>query len=568
MRCATCGAVLPSQASVCPSCQSGPTVDLSRMDKGEPAPVPKPRILPAGTLVGNHYEVIHLLGEGAMSAVYKAHDHALDRIVALKVLHGNLMGDQGIRRRFQREASLLRAWSHPNIAAVFDVVLTTDLLAIVLQFVDGPTLRAHLETWRGRLPLRQVREIGTDLCNALESAHGRGVIHRDLKPGNVIIEHRDGRPGARVIDFGIAKVLEGTTYTMTGAFLGTCRYMSPEQVRKPGDVDERSDIYALGVSLYEMTTGVVPFTESNHFALMMAHVTQQPPPPSQYRTMPAALEALILDALSKDPRDRPATCAAFRERLVEAIPLETTPEPDVAPPDRMELGSSTLLHVPRGRFVMGPARRDVYLDGFFVGRCPVTNREFQRFIKATDYQPPKGRSQRFLAHWLGGRPPNRLADHPVVYVSHEDASAYATWIGARLPTEAEWEKAARGTDGRRYPWGRSTPTPDRANFGKRDGTSPVEQHPAGASPYGALDMAGNVWEWTADADDLEFYLDGPSTNPRPVEPPGERPAVVRGGAWRFAEAAALRTYGRHAFDVTARFEMVGFRCAADVTAAG
>jgi serine/threonine-protein kinase len=179
----------------------------------------------------------------------------------------------------------------------------------------------------------------------------------------------------------------------------------------------------------------------------------------------------------------------------------------------------------------------------------------------TGYRPSDPEAHRFLPHWREGRCPPGLDDHPVVFVSWLDARAYTVWAGCRLLTEAEWEKAARGTDGRKYPWGRTEPTTDHANFGRsRQSTMPIGQFPDGVSPYGIFDMAGNVGEWCEDVDDPKFYLSGPERNPRNTVQPGNRPCVVRGGGWMY-DARSLRTYSRSSFHPTYRIGSVGFRCA-------
>jgi serine/threonine-protein kinase len=419
------------------------------------------------------------------------------------------------------------------------------------------------------MPFDQIRTVMADVLLAMDDAHTSGVVHRDLKPDNVLVSMDGGRLRPKIADFGIAKVLEGTTYTVSGALLGTCKYMSPEQVRTPSLADHRSDIYSLAITLYELVTGRTPF-EGSHFSVMMAHVTNAPKAPSKLRPdTPPALERLILDALAKAPEKRPPSCAAFRERLLDALP--TSSESSLAarvasgplPATFKGAAGHEMVLVPTGTFAMGTSRREVYIEGVYVDRVPVTNAQFALFVEATGYTPADAGAKRFLAHWRNGKPPRGEDRHPVVFVSWFDARSYAAWAGQRLLTEAEWEKAARGTDGRRYPWGRGEPRASHANFGRsRDGTTPVGAFPEGASPYGILDLAGNVWEWCEDAYDDEFYASGPRMNPKLVVSSSMNKSgrVMRGGSFMY-DARALRTYSRMSFDPHYRFAEGGFRCA-------
>jgi serine/threonine-protein kinase len=298
---------------------------------------------------------------------------------------------------------------------------------------------------------------------------------------------------------------------------------------------------------------------------MMAHVQQQPRRPSELRPdIPPALEALVLDALAKDPAARPASCAVFRERLYAALSVFASHPPaprGSLPPVIRDNSGHEMVLVPAGAFPMGPDRREVRLDAFYVDRLPVDNLQFWTFVTITGYRPEDHDAARFLHHVRGKVPP-ALEHHPVTYVSWDDARAYASWAGKRLPTEAEWEKAARGTDGRKYPWGRAEPSPVRANYGQHHGgTTPVGAFPDGASPYGVLDLAGNVWEWCEDYDDPSFYADGPTYNPKNTRRPEQKPLLVmRGGSWLYGPRS-LRTFSRTGFEAHYRFASGGFRCA-------
>lgn len=551
-----------TEASRCPSCGAvAPT--WTDGDAGfEPGTAPT--VLGPGVRLGQ-YELGSRLGEGGMSVVFAATDRVLDRPVAIKVLHPNLVGDAGIRRRFLREGRIASGWAHPNVVPVVDTVSAFGVVALVMELVRGPTLLELQDRWKGSanegtscgMPLRELGEIGVGLLAGLEAAHSRSIVHRDLKPGNVLVEQRDGRLIPRIIDFGIARVLEGTTYTLTGAVLGTCRYMSPEQVRGE-PVDARSDLYAFGVVLFELATGQPLFADVQPYALMMAHVTKEPVAPSTIRPdLPHELDAIVLQCLAKDPDLRPASAAGLRARLTAALAVAQV----ASAPRTGRVGNGhELMGVEGGAFLCGPDKREVWVDGFAIDRRPVTNGQFEAFLRTTGYRPED--SHRFLAHWPQRRgPSDDQRDHPVVFVSHADAVAYAGWLGLRLPTEAEWEKAARGTDGRRYPWGAAPPSLERAWFGQRGGTTAVGGRPAGASPYGVEDLVGLVWEWCADEDDPAFHRDGPSANPRRPVRVDSAAAVVRGGAWIFDDPKAVRATTRAAFDPAVRLDTVGFRCA-------
>jgi formylglycine-generating enzyme required for sulfatase activity/tRNA A-37 threonylcarbamoyl transferase component Bud32 len=564
--CPACAESLPSKARFCPGCGRSLADVAATVVARAQERVPK-RLLSPGTRVSDAYTIERVIGEGAMGVVYRATDHVRKRAVALKALHGSLMGDASIRKRFAREAKLSMRWSHPNVVAAYDFFEHSDIVAVVLELVEGPTLDEHLRAWAAALPLSELSALFDGVLAGMDEAHRRGIVHRDLKPQNILLRIDESGIQPKVTDFGIAKVLAGTSYTMTGMTLGTCQYMAPEQVKSSDLLDHRADIYALGVLLYRAVTGRLPFETDNHYEMMLAHVERTPPAPSQYRPdLPVALERLILSCLSKDRKERPNDCATLRVELAAALAgvasVRIREAQTPAPPRIEDPDGTALLRIEPGLFMLGPNRRAVYLDGFYLARHPVTNRQFAAFLQTTGYRPVDAEAGRFLAHWRGGQCPTALLDHPVVFVSWLDATAYCRWAGRRLPSEAEWEKAARGAQGRRYPWGREEPSERLANFGRSVGgaTQAIGQHPEGASPYGCEDMAGNVWEWCEDCDSPRFYLHGPEHNPRNTAGSASAAHVVRGGAFAF-DARSLRTYARSAFQAHFRLEYVGFRVA-------
>lgn len=268
-----------------------------------------------GQTIGGRYQIEALLGQGGMSAVYRATDPNLRRVVAVKIIHPHLSGDQEFVRRFEEEAAAVAQLRHPNIIQVHDFSHDGSTYFIVFEFVPGESLQAWLErlSESGRqMDYKEAANIAADLADALQYAHEKGLIHRDVKPANVIINVQD-QP--ILMDFGIAKIVGGSQHTATGAVLGTARYMSPEQIQGQ-PVDARSDIYSLGVMLFEMVGGRAPFEAESAMTLMMMHVQDPVPDVSQLRPeVPAALANVITKALSKDPAHRFQSAAEFAAAL-------------------------------------------------------------------------------------------------------------------------------------------------------------------------------------------------------------------------------------------------------------
>lgn len=266
------------------------------------------------------YRVVAPLGEGGMAAVYKAYQAGMDRYVALKILPRQLAGDPQFVGRFTQEARMIARLQHPHILPVHDFGDADGYTYIVMPLVETGTL-TDLLTGQP-LPAKQIRSLISQIGDALDYAHSLGIIHRDVKPSNVLV---DSRGNCLLTDFGIAKMVEGTAqFTTTGGVLGTPAYMSPEQ--GTGEkVDGRSDIYSLGVILYEMATGRVPFKAETPIAVMIKHIHDPLLPPSSFNpSVPEALERIILKCLAKRPEDRYATAGEMVRALQAALP-ETTP---------------------------------------------------------------------------------------------------------------------------------------------------------------------------------------------------------------------------------------------------
>ncbi|CAJ1494366.1 Stk1 family PASTA domain-containing Ser/Thr kinase [[Mycobacterium] burgundiense] len=281
-------------------------------------------------LLSGRYELGEILGFGGMSEVHLARDTRLHRDVAVKVLRADLARDPSFYLRFRREAQNAAALNHPAIVAVYDTgeaeTPTGPLPYIVMEYVEGVTLRDIVHN-DGPMPPKRAIEVIADACQALNFSHTHGIIHRDVKPANIMIS----RAGAvKVMDFGIARALAEThSVTQTAAVIGTAQYLSPEQARGES-VDARSDVYSLGCVLYEMLTGEAPFVGDSPVAVAYQHVREDPVPPSQrHAGIPAELDAVVLKALAKNPDNRYQTAAEMRADLVRVHNGENPEAPKV-----------------------------------------------------------------------------------------------------------------------------------------------------------------------------------------------------------------------------------------------
>jgi hypothetical protein len=288
-----------------------------------------------GTLEGQwlgKYRVLAPLGAGGMARVYRAHHAQLDRYVALKVLRSDLVGDPEFLARFHREARAVAALRHPNIVQVFDFDAQGDVVYMVMELLEGDSLKARLGHYRARgerMPVGEAARVLLDALAGLAYAHGEGLIHRDLKPANLMLTRRGQ---AVVTDFGIAQIVGGAPLTLAGTLMGSLHYMAPEQGQH-GQYDARSDIYALGVVLYEMLVGRVPFDADTPLAILHKHATQPLPLPRNLNPdLPAPLERVLQVALSKAPADRYPTPAAMSAALSSALEAAGIDLPETIPP--------------------------------------------------------------------------------------------------------------------------------------------------------------------------------------------------------------------------------------------
>ncbi len=620
------------------------------------------------------YQITKFLGEGGMAAVYEAYQASMERSVALKILPRSLSADAQFVKRFEQEAKSLAQMQNPHILPVFDFGTDEGYTYIVMPLIKAGTLS---DLMKGQpLTFKQIRTIGMDLADALDYAHSRGLVHRDVKPANVLV---DERGNCMLMDFGIAKLVESSAkLTNTGGIIGTPAYMSPEQGQAQ-PLDGRSDLYSLGVILHEMATGRAPYDAETPIAIVLKHISEPPPRPRTVNpNVPEKLERVILRCLAKKPADRYATGHALAEDLERALPADTvpsmtaptqpitdetaemptrltarprwpwvlgglafaalaaagvfffnnaaapiaptatrtlaaptattiiaatftaipptatsepsatavpptltnappteTPIPSITPSPTLGVGSSRIspndgmaqVFVPAGEFSMGSADTDkeatffekpahaVAVDAFWADRTEVTNAQYAQCVAAGSCIRPISFQSATRPSYYGNP---TFDNYPVLYVSWVNARSYCEWAGRRLPTEAEWEKAARGTDGRIYPWGDTPPSASRANFNSNRGdTTPAGNFADNASFYGALDMAGNVWEWVSDWYAGHYYDSSPDANPQGPDTGSLR--VLRGGAWD-STLKDVRSAARFQLGPTKRQNFIGFRC--------
>jgi formylglycine-generating enzyme required for sulfatase activity len=501
-----------------------------------------------GQRLHDRYEVRERVGKGGMGVVYAAYDLLVGEAVALKVMNPKVLRTQRGQHLFIREAQVARRLRHENIVAVHDVGRTPEgMLYLSMEYLAGQSLRAHLNGCRRDKryphPGTAVRVMDQVLA-ALAHAH-RTVVHRDIKPENVHL-----LPGERVkvLDFGLARAVyegasaeDGPTPGPGGKPIGTAAYAAPEQRRRQ-EVDARADVYAAGLVLYELLTLRTPIDKQVEVAAVRSDVSP-------------SLLCVLERARQEDPANRYASADAFRGALVEAYAASYESDRTASAEAAAEPGRAStagMVRLDGGSFVMGSAEHpdeapehEAFVEPFWIDRDPVTVAQYTEFLNATGRTPPR--------HW--GAHDTSGAQQPVVGVTWDDANAYAAWAGKQLPTEAQWEFAARGRENRRYPWGALEPRGTLANFGDNlNMPSLVGMHDDGATPEGVHDLSGNVYEWTRD-----WF------GPHDVPPDARRAhdaaprRVVKGGSWHSPPRELRTSFRKGAFPETAD-RMTGFRC--------
>ncbi|HEY44209.1 MAG TPA: SUMF1/EgtB/PvdO family nonheme iron enzyme [Anaerolineae bacterium] len=675
------------------------------------------------------YELISELGRGGMATVYRARDPFFDRDVAIKLLPREFLHDPTFKARFEREAKTIAALEHSAIVPVHDFGEEEGQPFLVMRYMSGGSLVNRLE--QRPLTFEEISTIVSRIATALDEAHKKGMIHRDLKPGNILF---DAHEDAFLSDFGIVKLTQETATFTGSAIIGTPAYMNPEQARGDPALDPRSDVYALGVILFEMLSGKPPYEADTPMGLAVKHITEPVPSILEVKPdLPPNFELMIKRALAKEPEDRYASAGELAKEFTEMVAsersyarppiptlIEETPEgldeelpeatlleepaapkdpaqvvqpivtPDLRPEQVTEgvlsryrryfiaiggilavaiivllvaqrptsstdvstpptssdelahlqlteteeslipsaetvaagltreaqivstmtptitptarskkistptspgvafgfnsIDESEMVYIPPGPFMMGsspevgyvicldfpPEDKDpedcqmswfnresppheVYLSGYWIHTTEVTISQYTLCVKDGAC---RSNDQR-------GRPP----DHPVTNITWEWAREYCQWAGLDLPTEAQWEKAARGPTDQLWPWGDSIGVEFLNSVENNiNNTTAVGSYPSGASYYGLLDMAGNVWEFVFDWFDKEFYSSAEASQPDPTGPSSSplNQRVRRGGSYGgegggdFNDA---RVSARQGIGPSYPSYEVGFRCA-------
>jgi len=595
------------------------------------------------------FEIIEEVGKGGFGIVYKALDKVLNRQIALKVLHPELLINPNFILRFKLEAQLSAQLDHPNILPIYEFGEFEGRYYIVMAYMPDGSLKDLLRK-EGRLDKQRSLKIFEQICDGMSYAHSQKIIHRDLKPGNILF---DSRGNARISDMGFAKLIHSdssASLSASGGMIGTPSYMAPEIWRgKPAT--SATDVYSLACVLVEMLTGQ-PLFGGETTPEIFAKIFEPLQLPDD---LPEELKPVLEAALEKNQDERIQTVGEFFEQIrvvelglkeVEKVELKTTDEskvreekqtsaiqgkeqsteigeqnhsgemdpqetmrsksgfaedpnkdekkpvlpenkerkgklgviagiallaiflgviiyqivkrnfPSTAPviaevpvtvtaaPTTTEvvLGIDSTkiqpmdgmerVYVPEGDFIMGsddfdwakPVRK-VYLDAYWIDKHEITNRQYERCVETGECTKPMTSQSSTRGSYYSNQ---QYDNYPVIAVNWNQAKAYCEWAGGDLPTEAQWEKAARGTEGWKYPWGNEEPDNSYANYNDNIGdTTEVGLYGKGASPYGAMDMAGNVNEWVNDWS--VNYKEYDINNPQGSDSGSLK--IVRGGSW-------------------------------------
>ncbi|HPZ08656.1 MAG TPA: SUMF1/EgtB/PvdO family nonheme iron enzyme [Candidatus Eremiobacteraeota bacterium] len=557
------------------------------------------------TVIAGRYKLVRLIKIGGMGAIYETIDEHFGDKCALKVMtpkYSSCKGQEYLKKRFEEEAKMLRKLHHPNLPRVIDYFIEDGIYYLVMDFIEGKDLETILNSnGTPGLPEEKLTDWAIQVLDVLSYLHSQKppIIYRDLKPGNIMLRENDDK--VFLVDFGIARTMiidNDALHTV----IGTQGYAPPEQYK--GHIEPRSDLYAMGATLHHLCTGkspLVPFQfepvqefvsniSENFVSVIMKALSAKPEDRffnaeemknalinNKKRNVSSGggkregkigrlLSGIIGNITVREKRTAPIELPqdiVAKSVLVTPSQLSVTPSQEemiLIPPGESIMGSKETLGFLGSRWQVMPVYK-LYLDAYYIDIYPVSNEEYEKFIQETGYKSD-GTWRKYY---------NPLTSkHPVVNVSWNDASAYASWKGKRLPTQAEWEKAARGTDFRTYPWGQEWDK-NKCNNLKMDridllgkisimeqgrGTLPVDSFPEGKSTYGVMDMIGNVWEWCSD-----WYYKPEGIQINPKGPSDGTFKVLCGGAWNLQDMYCFWCATRTKDKPDSYNNQTGFRCA-------
>jgi formylglycine-generating enzyme required for sulfatase activity/tRNA A-37 threonylcarbamoyl transferase component Bud32 len=510
------------------------------------------------------YEIHKVLGKGGQGKVFLVWDSVIGKYFAIKVFQLEGLNEEVDIKKLQDEIKIPQRIKHALIASIYDAVELKDgSFGIKMEFVDGVDLHTWIvnEVRNNRFNAADsVLTVLINLSEALAAAHKEGVVHRDLKPFNVIL--KDKNPAQPILlDFGLAFLTDDSSKQKAA---GTLAYMAPEQLKKGAKLDGRADLFALGVMAYKMFTGLFPpcslvnFRKTN--VVPRIYVKDIDPVFKYNPRVPAALDQLIRSLMAYEASERFGSAAELAVQLKGITLISGDEAAFKNDPHKDTFSSVEFIEIPQGSFEIGSfekdapecerPRRRVTLDAYEISVFLVTNFVYREFLTHSGFPNPP---------WINDYDLGK-DDCPVVGVTWDEAMACCRWLSGALPTEAQWEKAARGTDRRTYPWGDEY-DPLRANIDcSQRTTTPVGVFPDGRSFYGVMDMAGNVREWCYDWYKPQAYVHLTHGQRNPIGHEKGTEKCLRGGGYRSLRYEARSTFRGHKNKET-REPDIGFRVA-------
>ncbi|WP_372364731.1 SUMF1/EgtB/PvdO family nonheme iron enzyme [Candidatus Uabimicrobium sp. HlEnr_7] len=524
------------------------------------------------------YKMLEIVAKGRTGFVYKVLRHATNDIVAIKVLRPEYDSEKR-RENFWSAVATAKRLDHSHIVKIYDVSLKNARHSwVAMEYLEGPNLQQKVH--EKNLSFEECLNIAYQIGQAVGYAHKEGVIHGDLKPINFFYVNSDV---IKIADFGLADWKSDVL--LANEFYSSVYYSAPEKLMDSEKSTVFSDVYSFGKTLYYLFTGDEPYDMEweqvpSKVKKILRKATRKLPEKrySSLDEMLDDLEKVNCENLIEDELVESDVFPIFyvRDKAISLIPqyvLEYLPVGyKIVNEEIISLvDNAPMVYIPKGIFVMGDSSIDadleeapehkVYLDAYLIDKFPVTNNRYKLFLDAIGQNPQTNalmdntQKLHIPQFWYNSK--WNTPEQPVVGIDWHDAQAYCDWSSKSLPTEAEWEKAARGTDYRYYPWGNDIPNREKCNFDNYVGqTSRVGEYPENCSSYRCYDMSGNVWEWCQDWYDAHYYNKSPLTNPQ--GPQYGKFKIARGGSWQ-QRIRKIRVTTRGYISAKERRNQIGFR---------